>query len=62
VREQRARIRADHEFYEEQSRLKGIMSRSTYGKVMECLHPDKTPTLAQRQEACGLLSQWKQRR
>ena len=47
-------------WYEGESRRKGIMAFSTYGKLMKCLHPDSTATAAERNEACGLLGQWKQ--
>ena len=48
-----------HQFYEDESNRKGIMTFSTYGKLMKCLHPDSTSD-AERSEACGLLRQWKQ--
>jgi hypothetical protein len=59
-KELRIKLREMHGWYEEESRRKGIMPFMTYGKLMKCLHPDSTPTDAQRAEACGLLGQWKQ--
>jgi hypothetical protein len=59
-KELRIELREMHEWYEEESRRKGIMPFMTYGKLMKCLHPDSTPTDAERAEACGLLGQWKQ--
>ena len=49
-----------HEFYEEESRKRGVIPSSTYGKLMKCLHPDNEPSDADRTEACAWLSQWKQ--
>ena len=37
--ELRAKLRRMHQFYEDESRRKGIMTFSTYGKLMKCLHP-----------------------
>ena len=59
-KELRIELREMHGWYEEESRRKGIMPFMTYGKLMKCLHPDSTPTDAERAEACGLLGQWKQ--
>ena len=59
-RELRAKLRRMHQFYEDESNRKGIMTFSTYGKLMKCLHPDSKPSDAERSEACGLLGQWKQ--
>ena len=59
-KELRIKLREMHGRYEEESRRKGIMAFYTYGKLMKCLHPDSTPTDAERAEACGLLGQWKQ--
>jgi hypothetical protein len=59
-KELRIEIREMRGWYEEESRRKGIMPFMTYGKLMKCLHPDSTPTDAERAEACGLLGQWKQ--
>jgi hypothetical protein len=59
-KELRIELREMHGWYEEESRRKGIMPFMTYGKLMKCLHPDSTPTDADRSEACGLLAQWKQ--
>lgn len=60
-RELRGKLRYMQQFYEEESRNQGVMPFTTYTKVMRCLHPDQpTPTPERRQEACGLLSQWKQ--
>jgi hypothetical protein len=59
-KELRIKLREMHGWYEEESRRKGIMPFMTYGKLMKCLHPDSTPTDAERNEACGLLGQWKQ--
>ena len=58
-RELRAKLRRMHQFYEDESSRKGIMTFSTYGKLMKCLHPDSTSD-AERSEARGLLRQWKQ--
>jgi hypothetical protein len=59
--ELRSKLRHMQQFYEEQSRLKGVMPFTTYTRLMRCVHPDQPPpTPAQRQEACALLSQWKQ--
>jgi len=51
-----------HKFYEEQSRKRGVMAFSTYGKLLKCVHPDDTPSDADIKEACALLSRWKQDR
>ena len=59
-KELRIELREMHGWYEEESRRKGIMPFMTYGKLMKCLHPDSTPTDAERAEACGLFGQWKQ--
>jgi hypothetical protein len=57
----KAKSRMQHEFYETERERKGIMPFATYAKLTNCLHPDKPPpTQEQRQEAFGLLSQWKQ--
>jgi hypothetical protein len=49
------------EFYEAEKDRKGIMPFTTYTKLAKCLHPDsEPPTVEQRQDAFGLLSQWKQ--
>jgi hypothetical protein len=61
-RELRAKLREMRNFYEEQSQKRGVMAFSTYGKLMKCVHPDNTPSDADRREACALLSQWKQDR
>ena len=57
----KAKSRMQHEFYETERERKGIMPPMTYTTLVKCLHPDKPPpTQEQRQEAFGLLSQWKQ--
>src|SRR5437899_714902 len=57
----RLKLHMSRKFYEEERVRKGIMPFTTYAKLANCLHPDKPPpTLEQRQEAFGLLSQWKQ--
>ena len=57
----KATSRMQHEFYETERERKGIMPPMTYTTLVKCLHPDKPPpTQEQRQEAFGLLSQWKQ--
>ena len=48
-----------HQFYEDESNRKGIMTFSTYGKLMKCLHPGSMSD-AERREARVLLRQWKQ--
>ena len=53
-------LRETKEWYEDESHRKGIMTFSTYGKLMKCLHPDGKPSDAERSEACALLGQWKQ--
>ena len=58
-RELRAKLRRMHQFYEDESSRKGIMTFSTYGKLMKCLHPGSTCE-AERSEARVLLRQWKQ--
>jgi hypothetical protein len=43
------------EHYEAERDTKGVLSFTSYSAVMECLHPDQpTPSLEQRQNACGL--------
>jgi hypothetical protein len=56
----RNELQEKREWYEDESRRKGIMTFSTYGKLMKCLHPDGKPTDAERSEACAPLGQWKQ--
>ena len=58
-RELRAKLRRMHQFYEDESSRKGIMTFSTYGKLMKCLHPGSTSD-AEHSEARSLLRQWKQ--
>jgi hypothetical protein len=52
--------RMAQEFYGGQRLRQGIMSHAVYGKIMRCLHPDHQPTPEQRQDACGLFSEWRQ--
>ena len=49
-------------WYQDETQRKGIMTFSTYGKLMKCLQPDRKPSDAERSEACALLGQWKQDR
>jgi hypothetical protein len=58
IRQLRAKLRRTHQFYEDESSRKGIMTFSTYSKLMKCLHPGSTN--AERSEARVLLRQWKQ--
>ena len=61
IRMLRAELSHVRAFHEKEQDRRGIMSFATYTTVMKCLHPDQpTPTPAQRQEACGLFSQWRQ--
>jgi hypothetical protein len=39
---------------------RGLVPFATYSAVMRCLHSDQQPTEKQRQNACGLFSQWRQ--
>ena len=56
----RTELQETREWYEDESHRKGIMTFSTYGKLMKCLHPDGKPSDAEKSEACALLGQWKQ--
>ena len=55
-RELRAKLRRMHQFYEDESSRKGIMTFSTYGKLMKCLHPDskRATRNAAKRVACSV--------
>ena len=56
-----SKINRMRQFYRDQSDKDGSLPLTSYRKIMKCLHPDQPmPTNEQRQEASGLLSQWKQ--
>jgi hypothetical protein len=46
-------------WYERELRNNGGMNLEAYRKIVKCLHPDYTPTLAERAEAHGLFTGWK---
>jgi hypothetical protein len=50
------------EYYDAEIATVGGMKQVTFNAMVRVLHPDRTPTLAERQEACGLFIQWKQDR
>jgi hypothetical protein len=61
-RELRTKLQALTEYYDAEIATVGGMKQVTFNAMVRVLHPDRTPTLAERQEACGLFIQWKQDR
>ena len=58
--ELRGKLRHMHKFCEDESSKRGIMTFTTYGKILKALHPDNRPSDAEREEAFKAFSQWKQ--
>jgi hypothetical protein len=59
VQNLRAKLRHMNKFYEEESSRKGVMPFSTTSLIATALHPDSSPSDAEREKAFKAFSAWK---